>query len=152
MYFHVLKNFPTLIEFCNYARLSVTACTVVSSRGIKRIESARETEINWGAEPSRNLHGSSNSIFAGVPQGFSAACLSRWSWKGSKYLSNTKNIDLRCAGIGLYKTSGLLTRFSQTKTTVLTESNDETPEGPSGHHLPVVSWWAEGSLRRLSRV
>ena len=64
MYFLVLKIFPTLIEFCNDARLTVTAGTVVSSRGVKRIEFARETEINWGAEPSRNLPESSNSIFA----------------------------------------------------------------------------------------
>ena len=64
MYFLVLKIFPTLIEFCNYARLTVTARTVVSSRGVKRIEFARETEINWGAELSRNLPRSSNSIFA----------------------------------------------------------------------------------------
>ena len=78
MYFLVLKIFPTLIEFCNYARLTVTARTVVSSRGVKRIEFARETEINWGAEPSRNLPGSSNSIFA-IPSGVLAACLSRWT-------------------------------------------------------------------------
>ena len=68
MYFLVLKIFPTLIEFCNYARLTVTARTVVSSRGVKRIEFARETKINWGVEPSRNLPGSSNSIFA-IPSG-----------------------------------------------------------------------------------
>ena len=46
MYFLVLKIFPTLIEFCNYARLTVTTCTVVSSQGVKRIEFARETEID----------------------------------------------------------------------------------------------------------
>ena len=64
MYFLVLKIFPTRIEFWNYARLTVTVRTVVSFRGVKRIELARETEIHWGAEPSRKLPGSSNSIFA----------------------------------------------------------------------------------------
>ena len=68
MYFVVLKIFPTLIKFYHHARLTVTARTVVSSRGVKRIEFARATEINWGAEPSRNLPRSSNSIFA-MPSG-----------------------------------------------------------------------------------
>ena len=54
MYLLVLKIFPESIE----------ACTAVSSQEAKRIELTREAKINWGAELSRNLPVSSNSIFA----------------------------------------------------------------------------------------
>ena len=63
MYFLVLKIFPQS-KFVITSRLTVTACTAVSSQEAERIELAREAKINWGAELSRNLPVSSNSIFA----------------------------------------------------------------------------------------
>ena len=60
MYFLVLKICPASVEFCNY----VTAHRKgVHLSGNIEIEFAREAEINWGSDLSRNLPRSYKSIF-----------------------------------------------------------------------------------------
>ena len=63
MYFLVLKICPASVEFCNYVTAHRKGVHGRLLSGNIEIEFAREAEINWGSELSRNLARSYKSIF-----------------------------------------------------------------------------------------
>ena len=63
MYFLVLKICPASVEFCNYVTAQRKGVHSRLLSGNIEIEFAREAEINWGSELSRNLPRSYKSIF-----------------------------------------------------------------------------------------
>ena len=67
MYFLVLKICPASVEFFNYVTAHRKGVHSRLLSGNIEIEFAREAEINWGSDLSRNLPRSYKSIFVVIP-------------------------------------------------------------------------------------